>query len=312
MQLHFFNQPLWLRDTEHPAIDLPRWQQYLKLITRLFHAQASLLIQVYGEDSQVVCVHQHQALVDDSAPIKPLSQRLAELGLTPNTPLLSEADILASAHGKSGLLSLDLYWPNGKLFGHIFIYSAMPHPQMTTLLTLVEPIKLLIQAELKHLYLMKEMDTLSLQDEVTCMLNPYGFSLMAPRQLSLGRRFGSHAGLIVIENCPNPLARKVEQSPTHQLKQLARIITDNMREADVCAYLDNQQFAVLAFVDNQAHLNALVNRITKHLARKEPDLRIAVGQCFFAPDLHVELELMLKEANADLHNNKAYLYPYLS
>ena len=307
-----FSPQLWLRDLNHPAIGLQKWQQQLNLINHLFHAQTCLIVQVYQDECQVVCQHPHALMMFDTEQITPFSKLLTQLGQSGFPAQVTEDKILAYAIGDNGLLSLDLYWPDGSRFGHIFICGAPAHPKMNTLLTVIEPIKALIQAELKNFYLMKQIETLSLQDELTGMLNPYGFSMMAPRQLSLSRRFGSHAGIVIVELCETPVASHSQDDRQAQLRLLARIINDNLRVADVPARLNDSQFILLAFIDSQANLSTLVSRLIKQIARHAPELRVALGQCFFTPDETVALEAMEVAAHDDLLKDKARLYPHLS
>ncbi|QTE85757.1 GGDEF domain-containing protein [Shewanella algae] len=193
-----------------------------------------------------------------------------------------------------------LHWSDGKLFGELLILNGKPKVALEQLQSLLEPMLALLKAELGQLQLMEQLESLSLQDELTCMLNPRGFNLLAPRQLSLSRRLGSHAGLLLLEGKELDSNRIGELQQEQSLKMLARVILENMREADICARLNHNQFIILAFVDSQAHLDILASRLKKQVSRSDCGLQLLVGQSFFAPDSHFELSPMLEQAEQDL------------
>ncbi|GIU21786.1 GGDEF domain-containing protein [Shewanella schlegeliana] len=299
------NHNSWLREMDHPAINLPRWQQQVDLINDLYQSKNTLIIQSNGKDAQIVC-----------------SLKQADNGLTTGTMLQREGLIDAIcdnvSHGvtqfdatKIGgsfsdfdrLLAVKLNWPDGRLFGCLVICDPKSDRVIATSAAVCDTIKALIQGELKQMYLMGQLQRLSVQDEFTCMLNPYGFNLMAPRQLSLSRRFGSHAGLIVLEEQPSPqLQQKYTES--QRIRIIARIISDSMREADISARIENQQFIILAFVDNEANLDSLIARLRKQVHREAPEINLIVGKSFFTPDTQLSLIPMQQEAIADLEKNR--------
>lgn len=36
---------LWLREQDHPAINLPRWQQQVDILSEFYQAQSSVIVQ---------------------------------------------------------------------------------------------------------------------------------------------------------------------------------------------------------------------------------------------------------------------------
>ncbi|QSX36401.1 GGDEF domain-containing protein [Shewanella sedimentimangrovi] len=286
----------WLTSQSHPAISLSRWQQHTELLCQLFKADTCLIVQHLDEQAHIVTVKQQQErwTAGETLPWDELltAMKQGEPGEHPAW--------------QDGLIALDLHWPDTQSFGQILIACKQQPAILDTCLKLAEPVRALIQAELKHMYLMQQLEMLSFQDEHTCMLNPYGFSLMAPRQLNLSRRLGSHAGIVLLENCQSSLSMDEQQT---QLRKLARVVHENMREADLAARLENQQVVILAFVDNEANLQSLESRMKKQLLKTEPSLRVVTGYSFFSPDANIELDPMIAEANAKLQLEKQRLYP---
>ncbi|MCE9677741.1 GGDEF domain-containing protein [Shewanella sp. AS1] len=305
MLLQSTTRTSWLRELDHPAITLPRWQQQVDLLSDCYQADACLVLQYHQEQFQVICSRQASnfnlyagTLFSDPQIAQQMQDHQGYELLHLTHPIASQSPLTQF----STLVSAPLYWADGHLFGLFVICNSSQSAQYDRLHPLLETSKALIQAELKHLHLMQQIQMMSVQDEMTCMLNPYGFNLMAPRQLSLSRRFGSHAGIILIEDLKQ---YPDKTSQTQGQRQLARLIHHNMRDADLCARVEDGLFAVLAFVDSQANLDALIQRLRKHFAKELLKRDIAIGDSFFAPQSHLAIEPMLEVAKQNLLANKA-------
>ena len=155
--------------------------------------------------------------------------------------------------------------------------------------------------------LMMKVQMLSVQDEQTCMLNQYGFSLMAPRQLSLSRRFGSHAGIILVEALFDESTEVQTESEEQRLRILARIIHSSLRDADVSARISHNQFIILCFIDNESNLDSLVLRLKKQFAKEGQNLNLVTGQSYFTPDTQISLAPMQQQAIKSLNLNRIEL-----
>ncbi|ACJ30908.1 GGDEF domain protein [Shewanella piezotolerans WP3] len=305
---------VWLRDQEQPAVSLPRWQQQVDLLNDLYRAKTCLVMQFSGQDAQIVCGKKHH----DSA--------LKAGKVLTNSPLLTAINSISS-FGSSELtidelgdafaefeqvLSIQLSWPDGRVFGCILICDPNTTQATSASLTVIESVRSLLQSELKQVYLMQQVQRLSFQDETTQMLNHYGFGLMAPRQLSLSRRFGSHAGIVLIELVDNPLMRTAPLSTAQKARLLARIIAESLREADMSARIDEDRFMILAFVDSESNLDTLIGRLRKQIAKEAGKLSILVGKSFFTPDAQQSLVPMQQAAedNLELCRQSLVTKPY--
>ncbi|QQX81078.1 GGDEF domain-containing protein [Shewanella sp. KX20019] len=309
MLTHPIDQNIWLREQEHSAVSIPRWQQQVDLLNDLYGSKTSLIVQFSAQDAQIVCGKRQAD--------NPLKTGL----LLVNSPLI-DAVSLSSSYGTSTLnpndigeqfshyeqvLSLQLSWPDGRVFGCILICDPNTTQSSSASLTVIESVRALLQGELKQVYLMQQVQRLSFQDETTQMLNPYGFGLMAPRQLSLSRRFGSHAGIIIIEMVDNPLMRTVQLSQSQKARLLASIISDCLREADMSARIDENKFIILAFVDSESNLATLIARLRKQITKAAGKLSIVVGKSFFTPDAQQSLVPMQQAAEDDLELSRQSL-----
>lgn len=299
------NQKVWLREKDHPAISLPRWQQQVDLINDLYQAKNTLIIQTNGDEAQTVCsapFDSKNLMLGEIFEAKGLIQSIndqTDFGLIKLKP----SDIGCTTNAVSLLLAIQLSWPDGRVFGCLLICDPAATHISSTYAAVCESIKALLQGELKQMYMAEQLQRLSVQDEFTYMLNPYGFNLMAPRQLSLSRRFGSHAGLIVLEAMPSR-ANASAAIGSQFIRTIARVISESMREADICARFDDEQFIILAFIDNEANLATLIARLRKRLEREAPDVTLLSGICFFTPDSQQSLIPMQQQAVADLERNR--------
>ncbi|WP_372871988.1 GGDEF domain-containing protein, partial [Shewanella sp.] len=287
--------PEWMFITPHSAIDETRWHQLTQLLCQLFKASAGALAQYQDGDARLLSVKQNKNVGLTQGSIESVESLMSRLA---NPSLPSEGI------WQHGLIQLPLYWPGGQMFGAVLLVCDRLPPNIETCQTLAAPIVDFMQAQLKLYRQAKQMERLSLQDDATQMLNSHGFNLMAPRQLNLSRRLGSHAGLVVMENGTQYQGHAKEDS----MRALAQVVFDNLREADLAARVDDQ-IILLAFVDSEANLDSLVTRLRKQFARKLEPQRVLTGHSFFTPDSHLGLTPMLAQANEELQATRARLYP---
>lgn len=285
----------WLLDSPHTAIDESRWQHLTQLLCQLFKASACAIVQYQFGDAKILTLKQPKNVgltLGAVESIDNLKQRLA------NTELPEEGI------WQQGLIEFPLNWPGGSPFGAVLLVCDKLPPNIDSGRTLAEPMLSLIESELTLFRQASRLERMSLQDESTQMLNDNGFNLMAPRQLNLSRRLGSHAGLVVMENGTQYDAEESQE----KLRALAQVVFENLREADVAARI-GEQIVLLAFVDSEANLDSLVTRLHKQFSRKLEDQRVMTGHKFFTPDSHLELAPMLAEARDELDKTRSRLYP---
>lgn len=299
----------WIREQDHPAIGLSRWQQQVDLLQSFYGAKASTVLQLVDHHFQVVCARQSQAYEltggtkFHDASLEHYIQMQSGYGLS----VIDGNELSAKLSIFKQVLCQIVYWPGGEIFGCILICEPSEDKFQERLSPITETTKALIQSELKHLFLIQKVQMLSVQDEHTCMLNQYGFSLMAPRQLSLSRRFGSHAGIILIEVQSNKLNNQSHDENQQTMRIIARIIHNSLRDADVSARISDNQFIILCFIDNESNLKSLVLRLKKQLAKEAKSIRVAIGESYFAPDTQISLIPMQEQASESLELNRLEL-----
>ncbi|QFU21456.1 GGDEF domain-containing protein [Shewanella eurypsychrophilus] len=300
---------VWLREQDHPAISLTRWQQQVDLLNSFYRSQASVIVQLSEDSFQIVCARQKQPHGLSGGTTFLDAGLLHQMQSQPGYGLsqVQGEELNSSLSQFERLLCQLIFWPSGELFGCILICEPGQDKHQERLTPVIETTKALIQAELKHLFLMQKVQMLSVQDDQTCMLNQYGFSLMAPRQLSLSRRFGSHAGIILIEVLFDEQNKQTSDASQQIMRSVARIIHHSLRDADVSARISDNQFIILCFIDNESNLDSLVLRLKKQLLKEANAIRIAIGQSYFTPDTQISLLPMQEQATESLEVNRLEL-----
>ncbi|MGL5390023.1 MAG: GGDEF domain-containing protein, partial [Shewanella sp.] len=221
--------------------------------------------------------------------------------------------------GIQHILSRPIYWPDGSVFGGLCVLN--PHlPQAGQHEAMLEPFQILLQQDLTVLCQNCRIESLSMRDQETGLLNRYGFMLMAPRQLNLSRRFGAHAGIIFFELAPlapweAPQAEDLQANDLLDEKHhrlLANLLQNTIRTADIAAHYQGAQFAVLVFVDNERDVLQIIKRTEKLLEQHNQHLKLDVGYSFFSPSASVKLPGMIDAARNKLKSQHSPTQAQLS
>lgn len=303
-----------LLDSAQPQVNLGRWMHQCELIKSYYHGTCAFIIQriALGFEVTVSSTNEHPIFSAGAtypadfilfkqvvnSPVEGRNQNLASFMLD---ELPREFD------GIQHILSRPIYWPDGSVFGGLCVIN--PHlPQNAQHEAMLEPFQILLQQDLTLLCQNSRIDSLSMRDQETGLLNRYGFLLMAPRQLNLSRRFGAHAGIIFFELTPNttqktpPIASSSINEPPAEKhhRWLANLLQNTIRTADIAAHYHDTQFVVLAFIDNERDILQIIKRTEKLLEQHNQYLKLDIGYSFFSPSANVKLPEMIDAARNNL------------
>lgn len=284
-------------------INLVRWMHQCELMKRYYQAEVAFVVQQTDLGFEVIV-----SSINDTPKYLAGTVYSADLGLfnrlsnsqpeginldfsRQNIPL---PDDLASARN---MLSRPLHWPDGTVFGCLCVLNTQGDEIPSIKSFMLEPFQVLLQQDLALLCQSQRLESLSMRDRETGMLNHYGFIMMAPRQLNLGRRFGVHAGILLFELSPTPMLNVIEGK---HIRLLGNIIQDTIRIADIAAHYNQTQFVVLVFVDSERDLNHIVMRVKKSLKQQSGLLRLDSGSAFFTPESSAKLAPMIELAKSQL------------
>ncbi|MCU8033161.1 MAG: GGDEF domain-containing protein [Shewanella sp.] len=298
------NPNLSLLDSDNQQVNLTRWMHQCELIKSYYNANTVFIFQKTSAGFEIIVSAITETPQFTAGTLYPPALELFKQiqnsqpdGLYQNLGSFMLEDLPRDFDGIQHILSRPIAWPDGSQFGALCVLN----PHITEPLVnaaMLEPFQILLQQELSLLCQNHRIESLSMRDQETGMLNHYGFLMMAPRQLNLGRRFGAHAGIIFFEllstdNTPIPL-----ENNHHRL--LGKLIQDTIRTADVAAHYNSTQFVVLAFVDGERDVLHIMKRVEKQLEQQNHQLKLDVSYSFFTPESSAKLAPMMELARGKL------------
>lgn len=296
------NPQMSVLDNDLLQVNLGRWMQQCELIKSYYNASHVFILQMTHSGFEVIVSSVSETPLFTSGTLFqrnfPLFQTLENSNHEGDYLNLSRFmldELPRDFDGIQYILSRPIAWPDGCQFGSLCVLNPhMAEPLSNS--AMLEPFQILLQQELSLLCQNHRIESLSMRDQETGMLNHYGFMMMAPRQLNLGRRFGAHAGIIffeLTESTENTLEEK-----HHRL--LGNLVQDTIRTADVAAHLSATQFVVLVFIDGERDILHIVKRVEKQLEQQTPHLKLDTGYSFFAPESTAKLAPMMEDARGKL------------
>lgn len=197
----------------------------------------------------------------------------------------------------------DPFW--GRL--HASLVSDPGHRPIV--LALLEDITDYREAMEKLVLQAKELEELSLTDPLTGLTNRRGFLSIGRKLMLVFEREVETAAVVFIDL--NDL-KKTNDSLGHDvgdemLQEFAHVLRDTFRQADLVARLGGDEFALLAANLEPSQQHLLTERLEARLATitdKPYRLACALGFAFFQPKKHKDLEVLLKEADALMYEDK--------
>lgn len=296
-----------LLESDNTQLNLVRWMHQCELMHRYYQSDVVFVIQKTGQGFEIIVSSISQARCFTTGTLfekeTPIFQRLVHTppeGLNIDLTSQKSQDLPKDFNEANNMLTRPILWPDGTHFGCICVLNSKTSRSEANAFML-EPFQVLLQQELSLYCQTQRIESLSMRDKDTGMLNEYGFIMMAPRQLSLGRRFGAHAGIILIELLPDPTTQNIEE---HHNRLLGKIIQDTIRTADIAAHYDETQFAVLVFVDSERDLLHISRRIEKLLNQQNESLEIDFSSSYFSPESSMKLNPMLEKTKKGLRSEQ--------
>lgn len=296
-----------LLESDNTQLNLVRWMHQCELMHRYYESDVVFVIQQTGQGYEIIVSSISEARCFTTGTLfekeTPIFQRLVHTppeGLNIDLTSQKSQDLPKDFNEANSMLTRPILWPDGTHFGCICVLNSRTTKSEANAFML-EPFQVLLQQELSLYCQTQRIESLSMRDKDTGMLNEYGFIMMAPRQLSLGRRFGAHAGIIFFELLKDPLIKQIQE---HHNRLLGKIIQDTIRTADIAAHYDESQFVVLVFIDSERDLLHISQRVEKLLYQQNENLKIDVSCNFFTPDSSLKLSPMIEESKKGLKSEQ--------
>ncbi|MDF0533181.1 GGDEF domain-containing protein [Shewanella yunxiaonensis] len=297
-----------LLENDNHGLNLVRWMHQCELMKHYYQADKVFVLQKTDSGFEVIV-----SAADNSMQFAPGKTFAADSGLLHQMAYSSPDGLnLDLTQGTAdeypdefrsvlSILSRPVHWPDGSIFGCLCVLNAHANENQHVSPLMLEPFQILLQQDLALLCQNHRIEALSMRDADTGMLNNYGFIMMAPRQLNLGRRFGAHCGVIFFELEPNGVMDDELLKRCHQ--ELANLLLTTLRAADIAAHYDNTKFVLLVFVDLERDLEHIVRRVERLFSQSPLPMSIDYSYRFFTPDSTAKLVAMVDEAKSGLRSS---------
>ncbi len=165
---------------------------------------------------------------------------------------------------------------------------------------------------IKQSVLDRELRSLALMDDLTCLYNRRAFYALASQQLKVMRRRGR--GFLLFFADVDHL-KEINDSYGHREGDLALIraaeaLERTFRNSDILARLSGDEFAVLALEASCQDQETILRRLDEHLRKASADesryaLSLSVGVAKFDPKLNSSLGDLLAKADQAMYETKS-------
>ena len=164
---------------------------------------------------------------------------------------------------------------------------------------------------IKQSLLDRELRSLALTDDLTCLYNRRAFHALATQQIRVMRRKGQELLLFFadVDNLKNINDLYGHSEGDRALVRTAEALERTFRNSDILARLSGDEFAVLALEASSLDQGSILRRLEGHLKKissVEPryKLSLSVGMARFDPKQDVSLGDLLSRADRAMYKQK--------
>jgi diguanylate cyclase (GGDEF)-like protein len=179
-------------------------------------------------------------------------------------------------------------------------------------IALVNDVTERVEAERRLMEQARELEALSLTDELTGLNNRRGFVTLAAQQLKVATRNLRHAAVIYLDvNDLKPVNDKLgHEEGDRLLRDVAAVLRQCFRDSDVMARLGGDEFAVLTVDIGPQNATMLEERVARAERTFNQDgdrpfhLSLSIGTELFDPKAPVALDELLARADERMYARK--------
>ena len=271
-------QDSWLLDNKDDFIALEKWQRAVNLLSKMFGAPASFIVQHTPEGYQVVIASQQSNNPYEAGGVISPDTNIFCRRVVTTLNQLYVADALEDAQwsdnpevaddGFRSYLGLPIAWPDGTAFGTICVMDYESTNYQSPLFELLEQFRAFIEGDLDMLWHYDEMRELSLTDDLTKLFNRRGFLMLAQQKLKLAKRCTLSLGLLYVDmdNLKEVNDQYGHGAGDQAIEHMAKCIRSALRESDVAARMGGDEFAILMVMEQGDELIKGTRRITEKLS----------------------------------------------
>ncbi len=314
-------------------LDFAKWQRLVNMMAKLFDAASGVVVQYRKEAFNVVAASDNDnnfLQVNSSWPwdMKSFCRRIVETNqmLYVNDPKSSEQWCCVPPVSEGPVrsyLGYPIYWPDGSIFGSFCVIDTKPTDYASSLIEMLEQLKLIVESELKHVVdtqkiklLLAEkvkneavLKQLALFDPLTQCANRNLLNERFDYRLSKSTRDDTpfHIAYIDLDKF-KPINDQFGHSAGDKvLSTIAERLKRSVRANDLVARIGGDEFVIL-FDDsiNPALFKQKLSTIVKASIEHDDialEVSASIGLSRF-PDDGGSLHLLLKTADADMYNQK--------
>jgi diguanylate cyclase (GGDEF)-like protein len=163
----------------------------------------------------------------------------------------------------------------------------------------------------KQSLLDRELRSLALTDDLTCLYNRRAFLALAAQQLKVARRKAQ--GLLLFFADVNNLKEINDTYGHHEgdraLVRAADALEQTFRNSDVIARLGGDEFGILALEANCENREVILRRLEENLESSSTDenrykLSLSIGMARFDPKRPVSLGKLISSADEAMYEHK--------
>ena len=223
---------------------------------------------------------------------------------------IKEAPILKNVNIAS-YIGVPLRHSNGDFFGAFCALDTQPKTDeiinnkdlfcliAKSLMTVYQQEQILVDTQ--RLY--EQSTRLSETDHLTGLTNRRGWEKALSVEEQRSKRYGSPCAVAILDmnNLKKINDRYGHESGDKELKKLAKVLSNNIRENDIAARLGGDEFGILIVESDTENTKIFIERLRTSL--KENKLDVAVGYC--QRDPRKDFKYITRTADKNLYKDKA-------
>ena len=195
-----FETDKWAFSGVDGQISLHKWQKTMDLITELFSAPSSYIVQATSKGYRVVIRNNEGGSSFETNPILPPQTPLfcRYVAETKNILYVNDASNNDAWNtlpevvedGVESYLGLPIHWPEGEVFGTLCLKDTKITSYTDEYFELIEQLRDLIEDDLALVYSYEQMREIAMLDSLTDIYNRRALNLLAQQKLNLALRLG--------------------------------------------------------------------------------------------------------------------------
>lgn len=306
------------------SINLEKWQKTVDLMSELYDSACGVIVQIRNDEFSVVRTSKNESnfLTEDSTwawEMKSFCRKVVEskqalyINDTVKSSKWKGAPAVCAGPVRS-YFGLPILWPDGNVFGTICLIDTKSSNYNLTFRDLLDQLRDLIGADLRHVVDMRNLEKAAITDELTGLYNLRGLCDLGQQRISDAHRFNLSLALIYIDidNLKVINDEYGHKQGDECIVTLARMMKINFRKNDVVARVGGDEFLVITLNKGSSYqeLEYTCERLTNDFVEQFPKvdrghkLSISFGVKFFKDDQKCDLMNMIDEVDKIMYEAK--------